>query len=162
MRLPKFRLCGHIAQLQEEKGEHTRGIGRSRGFRTTKVQAITDRLCRLIRFIPTGGHVPDCVAAETHLEVLPSQVDFVQEDKGYDSNAVRSQIESAGAAPKIPPKSNRHYKSDFSPSLYRDRNAVKRIFGRLKGSRRMGTRCDRRADVYLSAVSNWGTFDGVI
>jgi len=37
--------------------------------------------------------------------MLPSQVDVVQGDKGYDSNAIRLQIEAAGAAPNIPPKS---------------------------------------------------------
>lgn len=100
----------------------------------------------------TGGHVPDCVAADPLLRLLPSRVNVVQGDKGYDSNTVRSQIEAAGAAPNIPPKSNRRYKPGFSPALYRDRNAVERMFGRLKDFRRIGTRYDRRADVFLSAV----------
>ena len=84
--------------------------------------------------------------------MLPSQVNVVQGDKGYDTNAVRPQIEAAGAAPDIPTKSNRRYEPGFSPALYRDRNAVERVFGRLKDFRRIGTRHDRRADVYLSAV----------
>lgn len=79
-------------------------------------------------------------------------MNVVQGDKGYDSNAVRSQIEAAGAAPNIPPKSNRRYKPGFSPALYRDRSAVERMFGRLKDFRRIATRYDRRADVFLSAV----------
>ncbi|WP_425483185.1 IS5 family transposase [Chelativorans alearense] len=134
------------------KGGSSCKMSRSRGGLTTKIHAITDRLCRPIRFILTGGHVPDCVAAESLLGMLPSQVDVVQGDKGYDSNAIRLQIEAAGAAPNIPPKSNRRYKPGFSPALYRDRNAVERMFGRLKDFRRIGTRYDRRADVYLSAV----------
>lgn len=84
--------------------------------------------------------------------MLPSQVNGVQGDKGYDSNAVRSQIEAAGTASNIPPKSNRRYKPGFSPALYRDGNAVERMFGRLKDFRRIGTRYDRRADVYPSVV----------
>ncbi len=39
-----------------------------------------------------------------------------------------------------------------SPALYGDHNAVERVFGRLKDFRRIGTRYDRRADVYLSVV----------
>ena len=39
-----------------------------------------------------------------------------------------------------------------SPALYRDHNAVERMFGRLKDFRRIGTRYDRRADVDLSVV----------
>lgn len=148
------QFCGSRASLRcrRKRGEKTQGIGRSCSGRTTKIHAITDRLCRPIRFILTGGHVPDCVAAETLLGMLPSQVNVVQGDKGYDSNAVRSQIEATGAAPNIPPKSNRRYKPGFSPALYRDRNAVERMFGRLKDFRRIGTRYDRRADVYFSAV----------
>ncbi len=42
-------------------------------------------------------------------------------DKGYDSDAVRRKIEAKGAAPNIPPKINRRWKSCFSPVLYRDR-----------------------------------------
>ena len=58
-------------------------------------------------------------------------------DKGYDSDAIRRQIEAAGAAPNIPPKSNRRWKSRFSPVLYRDRNAIERMFCRLKDFRRI-------------------------
>ena len=79
-------------------------------------------------------------------------MNVVQGDKGYDSNAVRLQIEAAGAAPNIPPKSNRRYKPGFSKALYRNRNAVERMFGRLKDFRRIGTRYDRRADLFLSTV----------
>ena len=54
----------HRSASGGKRGEKTQGIGRSRGGRTTKIHAITDRLCRPIRFILTGGHVPDCIAAE--------------------------------------------------------------------------------------------------
>ena len=71
--------------------------------------------------------------------------------KGYDSDAIRRQIEAAGAAPNIPPKINRHWKPCFSPVLYRGRNAIERMFGRLKDFRRI-TRYDRLATNYLAAV----------
>ena len=78
---------------------------------------------------------------------------MIQGDKGYDSNAVRRQIEEAGAAPNIPPKLNRRYRPGFSKALYRNRNAIERMFGRLKDFRRIATRYDRRADVFLAAVA---------
>lgn len=77
---------------------------------------------------------------------------LVHGDKGYDSNAVRRKIESKGAAPNIPPKSNRRWKNCFSPFLYRDRNAIERMFGRLKDFRRIATRYDRSANNFLAAV----------
>ena len=87
------------------------------------------------------------------MDVIPPGVNVVLGDKGYDSNKVRAQIEAMGAAPNIPPKSNRRYKPGFSKALYRNRNAVERMFGRLKDFRRIATRYDRRADTFASAIA---------
>ncbi|MDF9862332.1 UNVERIFIED_ORG: transposase [Methylorubrum zatmanii] len=65
-------------------------------------------------------------------------------------SAVRSR--RPGAAPNIPPKSNRRWKPCFSPVLYKGRNAIERMFGRLKDFRRIATRYDRLAANYLAAV----------
>ena len=73
-------------------------------------------------------------------------------DKGYDSDAIRRQIEAMGAMPNIPPKANRRCKPCFSPLLYRDRNAIERMFCRLKDFRRIATRYDRLATNFLAAV----------
>ena len=70
----------------------------------------------------------------------------------YDSDAVRRKIESNGAAPNIPPKINRRWKPCYSPVLYRQRNAIERMFGRLKDFRRIATRYDRLAQNFLAAV----------
>jgi len=74
-------------------------------------------------------------------------------DKGYDSDAVRRQVEGKGAMPNIPPKANRRRKNCFSPFLYRNRNATERMFCRLKDYRRIATRYDRLARNFLAAVS---------
>ena len=55
-------------------------------------------------------------------------------------------------APSIPPKVNRRWKSCFSPYLYRNRNAIERMFNRLKDFRRIATRYDRLAVNFLAAV----------
>jgi transposase len=44
-----------------------------------------------------------------------------------------------------PPKENRRFKSRSSPALYRSRNAIERMFCRLKDFRRVATRYDRLA-----------------
>ncbi len=100
----------------------------------------------------TGGQVADCAAADALLDQMPATT-ILHGDKGYDSNAVRNKIESKGAAPNIPPKVNRRWKNCFSPYLYRDRNAIERMFGRIKDFRRIATRYDRLATNYLAAVS---------
>lgn len=93
----------------------------------------------------------DCTAADALLDRLPP-VRLVHGDKGYDSNAVRAKIEASGAAPNIPPKANRKWKNCFSPALYKDRNAIERMFGRIKDFRRIATRYDKLATHFLSAV----------
>ena len=112
---------------------------------------MADCQCRPIAFLLSGGQVADCIAAETLLELMP-QTDIVHGDKAYDTDAVRRKIESKGAAPNIPPKINRRWKPCYSPVLYRQRNAIERMFGRLKDFRRIATRYDRLAQNFLAAV----------
>ncbi len=77
---------------------------------------------------------------------------LVMADRAYDTNAIRKQIEDLGAVPNIPSKRTRLWKSCFSSVLYRDRNAIERMFCRLKDYRRIATRYDKLADNFLSAV----------
>ncbi len=70
-----------------KRGERAQAIGRSRGGRKTKIHALTDRFCRPIAFLLTGGQVADCTAAL--LEHMPTTV-ILHGDKGYDSNALRA------------------------------------------------------------------------
>ncbi len=94
----------------------------------------------------------DCRAAEALLERLPP-TDLLLGDKAYDSDKLRRLIEARGAAPNIPPKTNRRWKSCFSPFLYRQRNAIERMFGRLKDFRRIATRYDKLARNFLAAIA---------
>jgi transposase len=132
-------------------GEKNQAIGRSRGGRTTKIHALTDALRRPIAFMLAGGQVADCTAGAALLERLPA-CDVLHGDKGYDANAIRRQIEERGALANIPPKANRKWKCCFSPFLYRNRNAIERMFCRLKDFRRVATRYDRNAANFLAAV----------
>jgi transposase len=139
-------LCGG-----RQRGEQNQAIGRSRGGRTTKIHALTDQFCRPFAFLLTGGQVADCVAGERLLEQMPA-CRLLHADKAYDTNALRQQIEASGAAPNIPSKVNRRWKACFSPVLYRGRNAIERMFCRLKDFRRVATRYDRLATNFLAAV----------
>ena len=93
----------------------------------------------------------DCTAGSVLLKQMPA-ARILHGDKGYDSNAFRRQVEENGTMPNIPPKANRRWKKCFSPVLYRDRNAIERMFCRLKDFRRVATRYDRNAANFLAAV----------
>jgi transposase len=108
---------------------------------------LTDIRCRPLAF----RHVADCTAGAALLgRVLDCGI--LHGDKGYDANAIRRQVEERGAMPNIPPKANRTWKNCFSPVLYRNRNAIERMFCRLKDFRRIATRYDRNAANFLAAV----------
>ncbi len=99
----------------------------------------------------TGGQVADCTAGALLLERLPT-CRLLHADKGYDSDSIRRQVEARGTAPNIPPKANRVWKPCFSRVLYQGRNAIERMFCRLKDFRRVATRYDRLATNYLATV----------
>ena len=147
----QFRRQGASLRLGRKRGEKTQAIGRSRGGRTTKIHALTDAACRPIAFTLTGGQVADCTAAPELLERLP-KCRILHADKGYDTDRIRRTVETMGTMPNIPPKANRIWKNCFSPYLYRDRNAIERMFCRLKDFRRIATRYDRLAINFLAAI----------
>jgi len=144
---------------RRKRGACFQAIGVSRGGRNTKVHAITDRQGRPLAFLLTPGQAADCKAAEHLLDKLPTRC-IVHADRAYDSNRIRDLIEEQGAVPNIPPKSNRRWKSCFSKTLYKGRNAIERMFCRLKDCRRLATRYDKLAanflgNIHLAAAIMW-------
>ncbi|MFN4929060.1 IS5 family transposase [Bradyrhizobium sp.] len=140
-------------------GARPQAIGISRGGRNSKLHALTDGEGRPLRFLLTGGQVADCRAVDVLLNDLAAGT-IVLGDKAYDSNAIRDLIERQGAVPNIPSKANRRWKSCFSKTLYKGRNAVERMFGRFKDYRRIATRYDKLATnflgaIYLAAAVTW-------
>jgi transposase len=85
------------------------------------------------------------------LDRLPAR-EIPHADKGYDSNAIRRQVEDRGAIPNISQKVKRKWKNCSSPFLYRNRDAIERGFYRLKDFSRAATRYDRNVVNLLAAV----------
>ena len=73
-------------------------------------------------------------------------------DKGYDADWVRQHLHEQNILPNIPPRKTRKWKNVFSPYLYKKRNVIERMFGRLKEFRRIATRYDRNAVNFLAAI----------
>lgn len=136
---------------RRKRGAHAQAIGISRGGRNTKIHAIADAQGKPLAFRLTPGQAADCRAAEALLDGLPARC-IVHADRAYDTNRIRDLIEQQGAVPNIPPKANRRWKSCFSHSLYKGRNAIERMFCRLKDCRRLATRYDRTAAVFLGSI----------
>ncbi len=66
-------------------------------------------------------------------------------DKAYDSDSVREDLISRGMRPVISNKDDRKFLHPFDRTRYRKRNAIERMFCRLKDFRRIATRYDKLA-----------------
>ena len=73
-------------------------------------------------------------------------------DRGYDSDPFRRALRAIGIEPCIPGRSNRLRPVAYDEELYRKRNHVERMFGRLKDWRRIAMRYDRCAHTFFSAI----------
>ena len=99
----------------------------------------------------TEGQISDYRGADTILPVLPD-ADVLIADKGYDSDRFRAALGNLGIQPCIPGRSNRREPIDYDTRLYKQRNLIERMFGRLKDWRRIATRYDRCAHTFFSAI----------
>ena len=74
-------------------------------------------------------------------------------DTAYDSNGIRQMLIEDGALPVIPNNPTRKTPQPFDRKLYRLRNAIERMFCRLKDWRRLATRYDRLKRNFEAAVA---------
>ena len=73
-------------------------------------------------------------------------------DRAYDAASLRDWLAERGTEPVIPPNPTRKNPHAYDRDAYRGRNLIERMFCRLKDFRRIATRYDKRADIFLSAV----------
>jgi transposase len=128
--LDSTHIKAHRSAAGGKGGASRQAIGVSRGGRNTKLHAVCDGHGRLLTFL-TGGNLADAPLALALLKAVPKGA-IVMADKAYDADAIRRFIENRSAVPNIPFKANRRWKGCFSPFLYHGRNAIERMFSRLK------------------------------
>lgn len=74
-------------------------------------------------------------------------------DKGYSSRGLRRYLRRRGIRHTIPRRSNQPAGGPFDRAAYRERNRVERLINRLKQSRRIATRYEKRAASYIAMVT---------
>ena len=145
-----------------KRGLLPRCVGRTKGGINTKLHAVVDGRGQPIMFALTEGQCSDHTGAKLLYPELP---DFRNRkttkhhkavligDKGYDSDEFRQALNAKKISACIPGRSSRKQPVAYDKSLYKQRNLVERMFGRLKDWRRIATRYDRNAEIYLSAIT---------
>ena len=148
---------------RRKRGTREQAFGRSRGGFTSKVHCIGDAQGRPLAFHLTGGEAADCQSYDTLIDLPESPPEALLADKGYDSDAIRSDLRARGIRPVIPPRSNRKMPIRWNKRLYRLRNRIERMFGHLKINRAIATRYDKLAEsflgmLHLAAIRYWIKF----
>lgn len=133
-----------------KRGQINHSFGRSKGGFTTKIHALCDALGNPLRFILTGGQRNDCTQAIDLLDGYQGKA--VLADKGYDTNDIVEAINAMGAEAVIPSKSNRKIQRNYDETLYKERNLIERLFGKLKQFRRIATRYDKTDSAFMAFI----------
>ncbi len=104
-----------------------------------------------MRLLLTSGSRNDYQGARALLPELPAAHAMLA-DRGYDADWFRNGLIAKGITPCIPSRKNRLEAIPYDEQLYKKRNRIERMFGRIKDWRRIAMRYDRCAHTFLSAI----------
>lgn len=99
----------------------------------------------------SAGNINDISMADALLAAA-GPIRSLLADKGYDADHLRRRLAAQGAEAVIPSTTSRRAPIPYDVAAYRNRNRVERMWCRLKDFRRVATRYDKRADIFLSTV----------
>lgn len=99
----------------------------------------------------TPGQAADIKMLPVMLDAVPAPRELLA-DKAYDSDKLREDLIERGIRPIIPNKDDRKHLHPFDKKRYKKRNAIERMFCRLKDFRRIATRYDKLARNYLASI----------
>lgn len=74
-------------------------------------------------------------------------------DRAYDARWFRQALAERGIEACIPPHRSRKIQHAYDRQLYKLRHKIENMFARLKDWRRIHTRYDRCAEIFLSAIT---------
>ena len=145
------------------KGAERNALGRSRGGFSTKINARTNAEGLPIGIVITPGQAHDVTAFPALMQEIDCDPEQMLGDKGYDSEAVRNDIEERGGEAAIPSTATRKIQHAVDKALYALRNRIECFFNRAKNSRRIATRYDKliesfAAFVLLASIRIWIKF----
>ncbi len=143
---------------QAQRGREGETLGRSRGGFGPKVRMRADGEGKPLIFMLTGGERHEQTVFESLMEGSAvrragrgrpyMRPERLVGDKGYSTEKVRGYLRRRGIGVLIPHRTNQPANGLFDRRLYRERNRIERLINRLKQSRRVATRYEKRAANY--------------
>ncbi|MGA7425602.1 MAG: IS5 family transposase [Rhodoplanes sp.] len=142
----------HHCSAGGKGGPERNALGRSRGGFSTKINARTNAEGLPIGIVITPGQAHDVTAFPALMQEIDCDPEQMLGDKGYDSEAVRNDIEQRGGEAAIPSTATRKIQHAVDKALYALRNRIERFFNRAKNSRRVATRYDKLVESFAAFV----------
>jgi transposase len=139
---------------------------------STKIHLLADARCRPLRTVTTAGQRHDSLAFELLMDQLcikrpgrgrpRRRPEVFLADKAYSNRAIRRHLRERRITAVIPLKSDqqtgrrrrgsRGRLPGFDPEAYRHRNVVERAVNKLRNTRAVATRYDKRDFVYRGTI----------
>jgi len=135
----------------KKNNQDQEALGRSKGGFTTKIHAMVDALGNPLKFILTAGQRNDITQAESLIKNTSNTI--VIADKGYDANDMIQAVEQQNSIAVIPSKKNRKVQREYDKHIYKERHLVECFFGKIKHYRRIFSRFDKSANVYMAFLN---------
>jgi putative transposase len=104
-----------------------------------------------LAFLITPGNTHDLVGARDLIGLIRSPRRLLA-DRAYDARRLRDELAAGRIKAVIPPNPTRKHPHPCDKIADKGRNVIERMFFRLKVFRRLATRYDKRADIFLSAI----------
>jgi transposase len=140
----------HQDAMRSSYDKALEAIGRSVGGLSTKIHAKVDAFGQLVNIPLTPGQVHESQVA--HEILAKEDCECFLADKAYDIDSFRQTLAEKGIKAVIPSKKNRLHPTIYDRHIYKERNIVERFFQKIKRFRRIATRYDKTARMYLTGV----------
>ncbi len=159
-------------EIVETESADREGLGRSRGGFSTKLHIVADLRCRPLARVTTAGQRHDSLSFDAVMGDLlvirrdgpeRRRPDRVLADKAYSSRRIRGSLRRRRIRATIPEPasqqtarvrrgSNGGRPPAFDAALYKERNVVERAINKLRATRAVGTRYDKRDFIFKGTV----------
>lgn len=166
---------------RSKQASNREGLGHSRGGLTSKIHLAADHRCRPLVVLTSEGQRHDSLAFQAVISAIRvprqgrgrprSRPDWVLADRAYGSRGNRKWLARRGIKTAIPIKTDQAAArrrrgraggrpSNFDAQRSRDRNTVERAVNKLRETRAVGTRYDKRDYIFrgtitVSAIRIW-------
>jgi transposase len=125
---------------------------------TSELHVVADARGRFVRGCLPPGQRHDAPQALPLLGNLATA--YLLADRGYAADPLGAALAARGTSAVIPPRRKRRQPRPYDPVRYAQRQAIERLFSRLKQFRRVATRYDKLdvhflACIHLAATVLW-------